>query len=50
VKVNTLQALSELIDTNKALKQEVMPVISRAVETGTPAMKARAKQIFKLKY
>ena len=45
VQVNALQALAELSAGDAALKERVLAAAANKVETGTPALRARARKI-----
>ena len=48
VKVNTLQALAELVVHNKSLLNPVRFLLEQALFEGTPAMAARSKKLLRL--
>lgn len=50
VKAGAMQALAELTEIEPALKEEVLPLIESLTQTGTPAMRARGRNVLKKLY
>jgi len=45
VQVNAMQALADLAAGDRALRREVVPLVQRLMETGSPAVRARGRKL-----
>jgi hypothetical protein len=50
VKAGAMQALVELTQIEPELREEVLPVVELLTQTGTPAMRARGRNLLKKLY